>query len=294
MYTLTTFQKKTYRTWLILPAIVLYTAFFIVPNFMGIGYALTDWNAYRQGVRFIGFENFRTIFAGDPRYLRYITNTLLFTVVSVVLKIALGLGLAVLLDRNIRARSFFRVVFFLPVVLPPLVIGIVFKAFLHPSGLVNQILELLQLGFLANAWLVNKGTALIAIVLVEVWRMTGYVMVIFLAGLQLIPRSYYEAAEIDGAGGWARFRHITLPLISYSMLINVVLQLIGGLKVFSVVMVMTGGGPAFRTGVINLAVFELYSSGLYGMSTAFGVLLFVVVMIAAFGVLRLLDREVEL
>ena len=277
-----------------LPAIILYTLFFIIPNFAAFGFALTDWNSYRSEVNFIGLENFRTIFLGDSRYLRFITNTLIYTAVSVVLKIGLGLGLAVLLDRGIKGRDFFRVTFYLPVILPSIVVGIVFKAFLHPQGLVNQILEFMGLGFLAKAWLVDNATALFSIILVEVWRVTGYVMVIFLAGLQLIPQSYYEAAEIDGAGGWAKFRHITLPLISYSMMVNVVLQLIAGLKVFSIVMVMTGGGPGFRTGVVNLAVFELYSGGLYGLSTAFGVLLFVVILIAAFGAIKLMDKEVEL
>ena len=190
-------------------ALLLYLLFYVVPSLMGIYYAFTDWNSYTPEVNFVGLENFRTIFSSgsSQNYLHFIRNTVIFTVATIVLKTVIALGLAVLLTWGIKRLSYFhRVVMYLPAVLPMLVVALVFKSILNPAtGLLNTSLRSVGLGFLAQKWLVDVHWALPSVIGVDTWRGVGYIMVILIAGLQAIPREYYEAAAIDGASGWAVF-----------------------------------------------------------------------------------------
>jgi len=288
--------RTIYPIAFILPALVLYLALFILPSLIGIGYSLTDWNAYSEEVHYIGFENFKDILSADPKNMLFIENTLLFAAVTTVLKVLIGLALALLLNRSLKTRNALRTVFYLPVVLSPLVIGLVFTSVFNPTrGLLTTALKLLGLGALARNWLVDMRTAMPSIMAVEVWRLSGYCMVIFLAGLKVIPESYFEAADIDGASRWQKFHRITFPFLQPALTINVVLNLIWGLKVFDIVFVLTRGGPGYATGVLNTAVFYEYSSGRYGAATALGVVIFAITSVFALFVLRLLNRrDVEL
>jgi len=284
--------QKIYPQYFLLPALLLYLALFILPSLIGIGYGLTNWNAWSQDIRYIGLENFAEILSGDPRNMLFIRNTLLFAAVTTVLKVGIGLVLALILNGGLRTRNALRTVFYLPVVLSPLVIGLVFASVFDPTrGLLNQALRAVGLPGLVRAWLVDVRTALPAVMGVEVWRLSGYCMVIFLAGLKVIPESYFEAASIDGASAWQKFHRITLPFLQPALSINVVLNLIWGLKVFDLVFVLTRGGPGFATGVLNTAVFFEYSSGRYGMATALGVAILVITSIVALFVLRILNRR---
>lgn len=285
-------SQKIYPQYFILPALLLYLALFILPSVIGIGYGLTNWNAWSQDIHYIGFDNFAEIFQGDPRNLLFIENTALFAVVTTALKVALGLVLALLLAGNLATRNVLRTVFYLPVVLSPLVIGLVFTSVFNPTrGLLTQTLRALGLAGLARNWLVDTHTAMPAVMAVEVWRLSGYCMVIFLAGLKVIPASYFEAAEIDGASGAQKFLRITLPFLQPAISVNVILNLIWGLKVFDLIFVLTRGGPGYATGVLNTAVFFEYSSGRYGMATALGVVIFAITSIVALLVLRVLNRR---
>jgi raffinose/stachyose/melibiose transport system permease protein len=285
-------SKTIYPQWFILPALVLYVALFILPSVIGFGYGLTNWNAWSNDLRWVGLENFAEIFSGDPRYLLFIWNTVLFAVVTTALKVAIGLGLALLLSGDLKSSNALRTIFYLPVVLSPLVIGLVFTSVLNPTrGLLTQALRAVGLGGLARNWLVDLSTAMPSVMAVEVWRMSGYCMVIFLAGLKVIPVSFYEAAEMDGASAIQRFRAITLPFLQPALSVTVILNLIWGLKVFDLVFVLTRGGPGYATGVLNTAVFFEYSSGRYGMATALGVVIFLITTVVALAVLRALTRR---
>jgi raffinose/stachyose/melibiose transport system permease protein len=245
--------------------------------------------------RFVGLANFVEIFSNDPKLLRFIGNTLLFTVVTTTGKIAIGLALALLLHEKSRGAAVLRTIFYLPVVLSPLIIGLIFRSIFDPSrGLINQALRAAGLDALARQWLADPATAMPAVMSVEIWRLTGFCMVVFLAGLQLIPRELYEAAKIDGAGAGWTFRAVTLPFLRHAFTINFVMNVIWGLKTFDIVFVLTRGGPGDLTGVMQTGIFLAFSSGLYGLATAMGVVMFVLTAGAALVTLRALShREVD-
>jgi len=281
-----------YPQYFIVPALLLYLGLFILPSIIGFGYGLTNWNAWNQDLRWIGFDNVAEIFSGDPRYLLFIKNTLLFAVVTTVLKVVIGLALALLLSGGLKSSNALRTVFYLPAVLSPLVIGLIFTSIFNPTrGLLTQGLKAIGLSGLTRSWLVDISTAMPSVMSVEVWRMSGYCMVIFLAGLKVIPQNLFEAADIDGASAVQKFFKITLPFLQPSISINVILNLIWGLKVFDLIFVLTRGGPGYATWVLNTAVFFEYSSGRYGMATALGVVIFVITSIIALLVLRVLNRN---
>lgn len=284
-------RGRFYPQYFIIPALLLYTALFIAPSLMGIGYSLTDWNIYRNTVNFIGMENFREIFTTST-YRLILSNTFIFAIVTTFFKLVFGLILALILNADLKTKYVLRTVFYLPVVLSPLVIGLVFISIFNPTrGLVNQFLRSIGLDSLTRQWLANFKTAMPVVMSVEIWRLSGYCMVIFLAGLQLIPQSLYEVASIDGAGRWQKFANITLPFLKPAITINLILNIIWGLKIFDIVFILTKGGPGHMTEVINVSVFEEFSSGRYGFATALGVVIFIVTSIIAFLVLRVLNRR---
>ena len=289
-------RRSIYPQYFLAPALLLYTALFILPSLLGFGFSLTNWNSYSNTIRYIGFENFREIFTVSGRSLFFLGNTLKFTAVSTALKVAIGLFLALAVNQELRTKKLLRTIFYLPVVLSPLIIGLVFTSIFHPVyGLLNRILVFIGLSGLTRQWLADISTAMGAVVFVETWRLSGYCMVIFLAGLQVIPAMYYEAADIDGAGALQKFMRITIPFLRPALTVNIILNIIWGLKVFDIVFVLTRGGPGYATGVLNTAVFYEFSAGRYGFATALGVVIFLITSVVAFTVLRVLDRaETEL
>jgi len=278
-------------------ALALYLLFYVLPAVMGFYYAFTDWNSYTTEVNFVGLENFRLIFTsgGSQNYMHFVRNTIIFTIATILLKTAIALGLAVLLTNGIRRLAYFhRVVMYLPAVLPMLVVSLVFKSILNPAtGLLNTTLRSLGLGFLAQRWLVDVTWALPSVIGVDTWRGVGYIMVILIAGLQAIPKEYYEAAAIDGASGWAAFRRITLPLMMPVLTVTTVLNLLYGLKVFDIVFVLTNGGPGRATDTVYTAIFDEFSKGRYGVATTLSTLLFLIMIVLGYFVIRLMHREAE-
>jgi raffinose/stachyose/melibiose transport system permease protein len=276
-------------------ALILYLLFYVIPSVMGIYYAFTDWNSYSTEVNFIGLENFRTIFtsSGSQNYLHFIRNTFVFTVATIALKTVIALALAVLLTWGIRNLAYFhRVVMYLPAVLPMLVVSLVFKSILNPAtGLLNTFFRSVGLDFMAQRWLVDVNWAMPSVIGVDTWRGVGYIMVILIAGLQAIPREYYEAAAIDGASGWAAFRRITLPLLLPVLTVTTVLNLLYGLKVFEVVFVLTNGGPGRATDTVYTAIFDEFSKGRYGVATTLSTILFFIMIVLGYFVIRLMHRE---
>lgn len=286
-------KNKVYPFYFTFGALALYSVFVVLPGFMGIAYSFTDWNSYTTEVNFVGLDNFRTILSGGGNYLDYIGNTLFFTLFTLVSKTVIGLLLALLLSYGVRRLAhLYRVVIYLPVVLPTIVVGLVFRSILNPrTGILNEFFRAVGLDFLAQPWLVNPDIAMLSVAGVDTWKGVGYIMVILIAGLQTIPQEYYEAAEIDGASPVARFRYITLPLLVPALTVVTVLNLLYGLRVFDIVYVLTGGGPGYATDVVFTVVFDEFSKGRYGVGTALSSVLFVVMTVAAFFIVRRLTRE---
>ena len=288
-------KSRAYPFYFASGALVLYVLFTVLPSVMGFYYSFTDWNSYTDEVNFVGLENFRLIFSSGSgaNYLLFVRNTVVFTVATIVLKTVIALGLALLLTSGIRRLAYFhRVVMYLPAVLPMLVVSLVFKSILNPAtGLLNTFLRGVGLDFMAQRWLVDVNWALPSVIGVDTWRGIGYIMVILIAGLQTIPREYYEAAAIDGASSFASFRRITLPLMMPVLAVTTVLNLLYGLKVFDIVFVLTNGGPGRATDTVYTAIFDEFSKGRYGVATTLSTLLFLIMIVLGYFVIRLMHRE---
>jgi raffinose/stachyose/melibiose transport system permease protein len=244
-------------------------------------------------VHFVGLDNFRTIFSSDENYLLFIQHTLFFTVNTIILKTIIGLFLAVLLNNGVRRLThLYRVIIYLPVVLPTIVVGLIFRSILNPrTGILNGFFRAVGLDALAQPWLVDPDIAMVSVIGVDTWKGAGYIMVILLAGLQTIPQELYEAAQIDGASPFARFRRITLPLLVPALTVVTILNLFYGLRVFDIIYVLTGGGPGYRTDVVFTAVFDEFSKGRYGVGTALSSVLFIVMTIVGFFIVRIFTRD---
>ena len=285
-------KNKVYPFYFTFGALTLYLVFVVLPGFMGIAYSFTDWNSYSTEVNFVGLDNFRTIFSSGENYLDYIKNTLTFTLNTLVLKTLIALFLALLLNYGVRRLAhLYRVIIYLPVVLPMIAVGLVFRSILNPrTGIVNEFFRAVGLDALAQPWLVDPNIAMLSVIGVDTWKGVGYIMVILIAGLQTIPQEYYEAAEIDGASPAAKFRYITLPLLVPALTVVTILNLLYGLRVFDIIYVLTGGGPGYATDVVFTAVFDEFSKGRYGVGTALSSVLFIVMTAAGFFIVRRLTR----
>lgn len=285
-------KKKIYPWYFAIGALALYSVLYVLPGLVGIGYSFTDWSSYSDQVNFVGLENFRTIFSPEEQFTKYIGNTLLFTLVTSVLKTGLALLFAVVLSHNIKGKNFHRAVMYMPSVLSVLVIGLLFRSILNPkTGLLNSFLRAIGLGALAQKWLVDPGTAFGSVMAVDVWRGTGYIMTILIVGIVSISPTYYEAAQIDGANGWQRFRHITLPLLRPTLAVTIVLNVLYGLRVFDIVYALTNGGPGHLTEVMQTAVFKQFSLGRYAVGTAVSSIMFVFMVLIGFFMVKILTRD---
>ncbi|GAA2271169.1 sugar ABC transporter permease [Nonomuraea roseoviolacea subsp. roseoviolacea] len=277
--------------WFVVPAVAVYVFIVVVPSVNGAVFSFTDWNGLRPGWSFVGLGNYADVLA-DRAARDALVNTLLLAATATVVQNVAGLLLALGVNRVVRSRYVLRVVFFAPVVLTPLVAGYVWSFLLSPDGALNEALRAAGLGALAHDWLGDPGTALYAVVAEIVWQFAGYSMVIYLAGLQAIPAEVLEAATIDGAGAWSRFRHVVLPLLNGAVVINVMLCLIGGLKQFDQVMAMTGGGPGTATETISTAIYKsAFSLGDYPFSIALAVVMTAVIAVLAAVQFRLTQRR---
>lgn len=286
-------KKKIYPQWFLFVPLALYILFFLTPSILGIFYSFTDWNSRSLGeTKFVGLQNYIEIFTSNKDYASGIFNTLKFTIISNVLKLIPALLIAIMLQEGLKGKNVYRTLLYLPSVLPFLIIGLTFKSILnYNTGLLNSFLDMVNLGFLKQKWLSDLGVVWKSIYGVDAWRGIGYVMTIFLAGLNTIPKSYYEAAQIDGANFWQRVKTITLPMLRGAIMINLVFGLTYGLKVFDIVYVLTNGGPGHATEVITTYSYQLYSNGQYGMSTALNTILLVITAIIGVAVVKVMSKQ---
>lgn len=289
------YRKKIYKNYFTYPALFFYILLFIIPVILNFVYSFTNWNAIKmtgETVKFVGLDNYIKIFQ-NKELIRVIFRTLFFAAVTTFFKNIVGFLLALAFNEGLKTRNILRAIFFLPAMLSPLIIGLIFGSVFMKNGFANQLLIVLGFENLTRSWLTTKSTALGTTMFVEIWRQVGYHMVIYLAGLQLIDKTYYEAAAVDGANEMQQLIFITLPGIIPSLIINLLLSLSQGLKAFDIIFVLTGGGPSGSTELINTLVFREFGKKLYGMSSAYGVILFVIAAVAGLLVLKLRDDQDE-
>ena len=256
----------------VVPAVVGYAALLLIPNLTGLGYAFTSWDGLTSP-HYIGLGNFSRILH-LPEGKGAVIHTLLIAATYVVSVNALGLGLALGLNRALKSRNLLRAVFFAPAAVSPLAVAYVWKYVLQPDGPLNGGLDAVGLGSLAQPWLGHGNTALWAVVVVLVWQFCGYHMVIYLAGLQGIDDALYEAAAIDGAGTWRRFFDITRPQMLPAFTISISLSVIWGLNVFDQVFALTAGGPGTSTETLTTQIYrQAFVNSNFGYSAALALLL---------------------
>lgn len=286
-------KNKIYPMWFAVVALLIYSVLFVLPGLIGIGYSFTDWSSYSNQLHFVGLENFKTVFSADENYLKIIKNTLVFTLGTTIIKNMLGLALAVLLTKSIRLLNFHRGVMFLPSVLSTLILGMIFTSILNPSsGLLNTFLRDIGLEGLAKPWLTSPHYAFPSVMAVDIWRGTGYIMTILIAGILSISQDYYEACSIDGASSWQKFRFITLPLLLPTLATTTVLNVIYGLKVFDMIYALTNGGPGkATTEVLYTAVFKKFGTGQYAIGTALSSVMFVFMVVIGFFMIRMMTKD---
>jgi len=282
----------TVATLMLAPAAVLFSLFFLWPFARGLWISLTRWDGFSNPV-FVGAGNYLKLLH-DGLFLGALENNLIFVVLILIFKNALGLGLAMLLDRALFLRGPIRAAVFIPVTLSFAATGLLWSWIYNPVfGLLNAALDLLGLSGLQQSWLGDAHIALYSIIAVDIWKWLGFHAVIYLAGLQTIPQDLYEAARLDGAGPAARFRHVTLPLMMPVVLINVILGLSGAfVRNFDIVQVLTQGGPNHATEVVmTLMVKTAFQDGNMGYASAMGYALFLIVAVACVALLGLMRRS---
>jgi multiple sugar transport system permease protein len=287
--------RKSWPAYLfILPGMFLFVTWTVYPLLDSFVMSFTQWNLVKPSV-FIGTDNY-TRALSDPLFWSSLGNTIFYTVVTVPGQMILGLAVALLLDAPLRAKGFFRTIYYIPVVTSWVVVSLVFSyLFNSQAGLINWVLRdgLHVIDENVN-WLSNPFTANIAIAVLGIYKGLGWTSVIYLAGLQSVPSELYEAAAIDGANSWQRLRFITLPLIRQTILFLLVILTIGGFQVFISVFIMTGGAPVHRTDVLLTYMYSnAFSSVDLGYGAALSYLFAIMVFALSMLQFRLFRRKVE-
>ena len=262
--------------WWALPAILMVLLIHYIATAGGAFYAFTDWTGIGD-FNFIGLDNFKRIFE-DPTLLGSLKNTLILAFGFLIATNVIGLLLALALNRTLKTRYLLRVLFFMPVVLSPLAVSYIWKFIFDFNGPLNDVIG--WFGIEPKTWLADPTLALWCVLVVMAWQTTGMVMVIYLAGLATVPPEIEEAAALDGAGTWRRFRHITVPSIKPSIAIASTLMLVQGLRVFDQVMALTGGGPAGATETLATQVYkQTFALSNFGFGAALALLLTLIMLV---------------
>lgn len=275
---------------LYVPALIVLGVFTLWPLVNGILLSLSDWNGYSADRGFVGVQNYLRLF-DDPNFRTALVNTFIYGFGSTLVQQVIGLALALALDRTVRGRGFARAIIYLPVLVSPIVMGTMYYLFFsYNSGGLNDLV--IALGGQRTAWLSDSSTAVAIIVAVNSLQFVGISMVIYLAGLQSIPTMYYEAARLDGASTMQSFRHITVPMLQPAFATSIVLNLIGGLKLFDVIQVLTGGGPGYSTNSVSTLIAKMYfDSQRAGYASAMGVVLFLLIAVFTLVLNTMLNRR---
>lgn len=269
-------KDRLSELFMILPALIFYVTFVIYPLFGAINFSLTNWDGVQSTYSYVGLSNYITLFQ-DTYVLEPLRNSFIYAFATMITMNVLALLFAIGLDREIRGKNFLRACMFLPALLSPLVVGFIFS-FIYSYPLA-ELGKALNIEWLANNVLGNRNLSLLAVIIAATWRMVGWYMVVYLAGLQSIPGSLIEAAKIDGASPWQRFKNITFPLIAPAFTINMVLSVERAFKEYDIAFSLTGGGPGNSSELIAMTVYkESFTNRRTGYGSAVGVVLFMIIV----------------
>jgi multiple sugar transport system permease protein len=283
-------RPETVEAWMLLTPALMLLGLFVLYPIAYLGYlSLTTGSFTREGTTWVGIRNYLRL-SLDPDFWQVLGNTLYFTIATVIPSLVLPLGLAVLLNRSMQLRGILRTAYFIPSITSLVAVGLGFRWLFQTDGPINHILS--ALGLEPIPWLSSSLWAMPVLIVLSVWKQIGFNMVVFLAGLQTIPTSRYEAAELDGAGAWATFWHITLPGLRPTLIFATTTTVIFTLRSFEQPYVMTGGGPLNST---NLLVFYLYNQAFaqfdFGYAAAITTVLLAVTLVLVYVQLRTSDPD---
>jgi len=278
----------------LLPALLLFVGLVLVPIGLAVYTSLFKWNGFGGlPTQFVGLSNFVRLL-GDEVFLGDLKRGLVLVLLSVLVQLPVALGLALLLNQELRFRGLYRLIFFAPYVLSEVITGVLFTMVFSPSGgLVNQILDVF--GVSGQTWLSDPDSALLTLFFVVSWKYFGFHMILLLAGRQDIPPELSEAGMMDGAGTWQVFRHITLPLLGPTIRISVFLSIIGAIQLFDMVWVLTGGGPIHSSETLAVTMFQNgFRRYEVGYASAISVAMFLISLVFALAYQRfVLQRDME-
>lgn len=260
-----------------LPAVALLVVFFAIPTAQAVQYAITDWDGFSAGYNVVGLDNFTRALTGDDLFRNALVNNLKFMLVVVIAQTALSLLLAVLLARNSRGSVILRSLFFFPTILSSVSVAFIWKFVYDPNfGLINRSLDAVGLGGMRSSFL-GDDQAIYWVAITQVWFHAGQMMVVFVAGLQSIPVELYEAAGIDGAGRWAKFRHITWPMIAPATAIVVAYTTIQSFKAFDLILGLGGNPPKSSLDILSTRIYTTFANSDFGYAAAESLLFMILI-----------------
>jgi raffinose/stachyose/melibiose transport system permease protein len=267
-----------------LPGLVLYSLFFLYPTVSALFYSFTDWDGLSAAFQFVGIDNYTRAFTGDSIFRKAIGNNLKFMLTVVVFQTLVALAFALIVIKNTKTNVFLRALYFFPTILSSVSVAFIWAFIYDPSmGILNQILSLVGLDFLAQNWLGNANIAIYSLAVTQVWFHAGQMLIIFVAGLQAIPEELYEVAKIEGANKWQTFKSVTWPLLAPSATIVVAYTTIQSFKAFDLVFAMTGGGPNNSTEIIATYIYQVaFGSYQFGYASSISVIFMVIIALITY------------
>lgn len=273
----------------IVPAFLLFVVFSLFPFLKVFQLSVYEWDGISSSMRFVGLNNFQTAFSRDAAWWVSMKNAGLLSLLALTVQNLVALVLALIVDREIKGKNFYRVIFYLPPVLSGIVVGLVWNWIYDGShGLLNHALHAFGLGQYARAWLADPNTALVSVAVIHMWKGFGWGFVILLAGLQAIPRELNEAARVDGAGEWIIFRRITVPLMLPVFFLVSILTVLGTMQIFDIIVSTTNGGPGYHTEVpITRILAAMIGTSRFGYACALGILFGVILLAVSMVQMRL-------
>lgn len=280
-------KEKLYSHGFLIPAMVVFGIFFMIPTVISIYYSMTVWNF--DTAKFCGLDNYKMFFT-DPSLFIGIKNTLIYSILTSGTKVILAFFIALFLTGKLKSKTYIRSAVFFPNLVSTIAVGITFASLMHPTrGMINKFLEFV--GVSGVNWLGDGNIALYSVILVDIWKGLSIATIIYIAGIQSIDSTYYEAAKIDGASKWQSIRFITLPLSASSRNSVIILSFIGGIRSFDLIWAMTGGGPGFATDTLASIIYKQYTVGYFGLSTAGNVIMLVLIAVFAVPLQNYLYRK---
>lgn len=263
------------------PSVLMLLAVTIFPLFYSLLLSFNSWNlASQAGWKWIGFQNYKAIFTLDPSFKSSLATTAIYVFGTVGVEFLLGLGMALILNRQFKGQGTLRTIVMLPMMMTPVVVGIVWRFMYNPElGMVNYLFSLV--GLPQRVWLGEDTTALLSVMIAEVWEWTPFVALVLMSGLHAIPQEPYEAAGIDGANAWQAFRYITLPLLKPTIMVALLIRMMDSFKAFDVIFATTRGGPGISTEILSLYTyrngFKFFQMG-YAAALSYVMLIFITIV----------------